>query len=272
MTARRAAHAFAGHTDDYTVGDRPQLRAGQPSITGTAMRIQARPLKLLLVEDDIDIAAGIGDYLTAQGLELDFAYTAAQATTRLQEGSFDIVVMDAGLPDRDGIELCGALKREGGLRSPVLFLTARGGLGDKLQAFEAGAVDYMVKPFAPEELLARVRAIAAHVPAAGGARLRVGDYVLDLQGHLLQRDGGAIALRAAGFTLIRRLMEVSPACVGHDELCALLWADAVPGSDPLRMHIYQLRQACKRNLGAEPIATVRGVGYRFVSGTDDASA
>jgi len=236
------------------------------------MRKDARPLKLLLVEDDTDIAAGIGDYLVAQGLELDFAYTAAQAAARLQEGSFDMVVMDAGLPDRDGIELCRSLKRDGGLRSPVLFLTARGGLGDKLQAFEAGAVDYMVKPFAPEELLARVRAIAAHAPASGGAQLRVGAYVLDLQGHLLQRAGRAIALHAAGFSLIRRLMEASPACVGHDELCALLWADAIPGSDPLRMHVYQLRRACNRGLGTAPIATVRGVGYRFVSGADDASA
>ncbi|WP_454832485.1 response regulator transcription factor [Pseudoxanthomonas wuyuanensis] len=236
------------------------------------MRTEARPLKLLLVEDDVDIAAGIGDYLTAQGLELDFAYTAAQAAARLQEGSFDMVVMDAGLPDRDGIELCRSLKREGGLRSPVLFLTARGGLGDKLLAFEAGAVDYMVKPFAPEELLARVRAIAAHVPAGGGAQLRAGDYVLDLQGHLLQRAGRAIALHAAGFALIRRLMEVSPACVSHGELCALLWTDMVPGSDPLRMHIYQLRQACRRDLGTMPIVTVRGIGYRFVSGPDDAPA
>ena len=108
------------------------------------MKAGERPLRLLLVEDDIDVAAGIGDYLDAHGVQVDFACTAAQAQARLRAQSFELVVLDVNLPDQDGLSLCRDLKREGGLRSPVLFLTARAALDDKLGAFAAGAVDYMV--------------------------------------------------------------------------------------------------------------------------------
>ena len=181
--------------------------------------------------------------------------------------SFELVVLDVNLPDQDGLSLCRDLKREGGLRSPVLFLTARGALGDKLEAFDAGAVDYMVKPFAPAELLARARAIVAHAPASGGAGLRAGGCVLDLQGHLLLCGARSLPLHPTGLRLLRRLMEASPGCVSRDELCALLWHDGPPGSDPLRMHVYQLRRQFEDRFGRPLIATVRGVGYRFV-GTD----
>ncbi|UWX04140.1 response regulator transcription factor [Pseudoxanthomonas sp. NC8] len=164
--------------------------------------------------------------------------------------------------------LCRALKREAGLRSPVLFLTARGALADKLEAFDAGAVDYMVKPFAPAELLARARAIVAHAPATGGAQLRVGDYVLDLQGHLLRHGEAVQPLHATGLVLLRSLMEASPGCVSREELCALLWQDGPPGSDPLRMHVYQLRRQFGHRFGRPLIATMRGVGYRF-TGVDE---
>lgn len=158
-----------------------------------------RPLRLLLVEDDIDVAAGIGDYLGAHGVMVDFACTAAQARARLQAQAFELVVLDVNLPDQDGLSLCRDLKREGGLRSPVLFLTARAALDDKLSAFAAGAMDYMVKPFAPAELLARARTIAAHVPASGGAQVCVGAWVLDLHGRLLRRGGASLPLHASGF-------------------------------------------------------------------------
>ena len=236
------------------------------------MRTGGRPLRLLLVEDDADIAAGIGDYLGVHGVEVDFAYTATQARSHLQARAFDLVVLDVNLPGEDGLSLCRSLKHESGLRSPVLFLTARGALADKLVAFEAGAVDYMVKPFAPAELLARARALVAHAPASGGAQLHAGAYVLDLKGHLLIRDDVSLALQATAFTLLRRLMEASPGCVSRGDLCALLWEDGPPGSDPLRMHVYQLRQQLVRSFGRPMIHTVRGVGYRFVAEAGDGAA
>lgn len=234
------------------------------------MQADGRRLRLLLVEDDADIAAGIGDYMDAHGASVDFAYTAAQARTRLQKQAFDLVVLDINLPDGNGLSLCRSLKRDAGLRCPVLFLTARDALDDKLTAFDAGAVDYMAKPFAPAELLARVRAIVAHAPAGSGLQVRVDDYALDLQGQLLRRGEASLALHATGFALLRRLMEASPACVSREELSALLWEDGQPDSEPLRMHVYQLRQRLERCFGQPLIATVRGVGYRFVATDVDA--
>ncbi len=234
------------------------------------MHSSHRPINVLLVEDDIDVAAGIGDYLAAHDVGVDFAYTAGQARSRLRDGAFDVIVLDVNLPDQDGLALFRWLTAEGGLRSPVLFLSARGALDDKLQAFSLGAVDYMIKPFAPAELLARLRAITAHVPISGGAHLQVDDYILDLHGYRLRCGSRGVPLHAAGFTLLRRLMEVSPACVSRDELCALLWDGEPPGSDPLRMHIYQLRRALLREFGQPLIKTTRGVGYRFVGNADAA--
>jgi len=227
------------------------------------MKLHAPPLRLLLVEDDVDVAAGIGEYLNRHGVSVDFAYSAAQARARLEAQPFDLAVLDVNLPDQNGMALCRSLKNEGGLRSPVLFLTARDALDDKLAAFEAGAVDYMVKPFAPAELLARVRAITTHAANAGGVLLRVGSYALDVRHHLLTRNDDSLALHATGFVLMRELMEASPGFVSRQVLCDRIWQGEPPDSDPLRMHVYQLRQHCLRAFGVPLIATVRGVGYRF---------
>jgi len=236
------------------------------------MTLRAPTLRLLLVEDDVDIAAGIGDYLDSHGVEVDFACNAPQARLRLQAQAFDLVVLDVNLPGQDGLALCRELKRGGGLRPPVLFLTARGTLDDKLAAFQAGAVDYMVKPFAPAELLARARAITAHAAQNGGLPLLAGGYVLDMQRHLLQRGGHSLPLHAAGFVLMRELMRASPGFVSRQALCEQLWQGEPPESDPLRMHVYQLRQHCLRVFGVPLIATVRGVGYRFSGEGADAPA
>ncbi|GHE30550.1 hypothetical protein GCM10007167_10690 [Vulcaniibacterium thermophilum] len=230
----------------------------------------APPLRVLLVEDDPDVAAGICAYLEMRGVRVDFAYTSAQAHARLADAAFDLLILDAQLPDEDGIRLCRTLKRAG-VAAPVLFLTARGALEDKLEAFDAGAIDYMVKPFAPAELFARIRALTAHVPAAGGPRLRAGGYTLDLHGRLLEYGDKRLALHATGFSLLRCLMSASPGSVDRRTLCDLLWGNALPDSDPLRMHVYELRRAIAEHFGTAPIETVRGVGYRFVTDCDDPS-
>lgn len=220
-------------------------------------------LKVLLVEDDLDVAAGIADYLEAHGLAVDFAYDATQARARLLESAFDLLVLDVNLPGEDGLSLCHELKREQDLRQPAIFLSARGGLADKLRGFEAGAVDYMVKPFAPAELLARIRAIAIHTNKVDGALLRVGAYRLDPQRGLLLRDELSLPLHATGLAILMRLMQAHPGTVSRQALCEGLWGDEAPDSDPLRTHVYHLRRAIQERFGEAPIATVRGLGYRF---------
>ncbi len=219
-------------------------------------------LKVLLVEDDLDVAAGIGDYLVAHGVDVDFACNAAQARARLLDASFDLFVFDVNLPGEDGIALCRQLKREG-LQQPAIFLTARGALDDKLRGFEAGAVDYVVKPFAPAELLARLRAIATHAGDARGAVVEVGDYRLDPQRGLLSRGDRSLPLQATALAILRRLMQAHPGSVSRQALCEALWGEEAPESDPLRTHVYQLRQALQDRFGEASVVTVRGFGYRF---------
>ena len=229
------------------------------------MPLSPAAVRVLLVEDDLDVATGLGAFLEQRGVLVDFAYTAREARRLALDATFDVVVLDVQLPDGDGIALCRALKDQG-LRSPVLFLTARGALDDKLRGFDAGGIDYMVKPFMPAELLARIRALAQHIPASGGMLVRAGDFCLDSRAALLTSPGGRLALHATAVLILRRLMEASPGSVARDELNALLWGDTPPASDPLRMHIYELRQELTKAFGMPLIETVRGFGYRFGAG------
>ena len=221
------------------------------------------PIRVLLVEDDLDVAAGIGDYLQAKGLLVDHAGSASEARARVTKTLFDILVLDVNLSGQDGITLCRELKQARGLATPAIFLTARGGLQDKLDGFALGAVDYMVKPFAPAELLARIHAICAHAASPSGLSLEAGGYVLDLHSGLLSHAGRDLQLHAAGLAILRRLMQAYPRSVGKQALREGLWGDDAPESDPLRAHVYQLRQAMLERFGEAPISTVRGIGYRF---------
>ena len=222
--------------------------------------------RVLLVEDDLDVAAGIGDYLQAHGLQVDFAASAGEARARVAASVFDLLVLDVNLPGQDGIALCRELKQAHGLATPAIFLTARGGLQDKLDGFAAGAVDYMVKPFAPAELLARIRAIRAHAAAGATMTREVEGYALDLHSGLLSHAGRHLQLHAAGLAILRRLMQAFPRSVSKQALADGLWGDEAPESDPLRAHVYQRRQAMTERFGTAPITTVRGIGYRFGDG------
>ena len=146
-------------------------------------------LRVLLVEDDPDIAAGLGDYLQAHGLDVDFACDAVQARHVLDAAAFDVCVLDVNLPGMNGVALCRQIKQEWQLQVPVIFLTARDALDDKLAGFDAGGIDWMVKPFEPAELLARLRALTAHVATRNtGSTLRVGAYSLEPRAGLLRHD------------------------------------------------------------------------------------
>lgn len=221
-------------------------------------------LRVLLVEDDPDIAAGLGDYLQANGVEVDFARDAAQARHVLRSAEFDVCVLDVNLPGVDGVSLCRELKQDWNLEIPVIFLTARGALADKLAGFEAGGIDWMVKPFEPAELLARLRALTAHAAMTMASEvLQVGDYVLQPRAGLLRLGERGLQLHATASAILQILMRTYPAAVTRTRLVDEMWPDAVPGSDPLRAHMHLLRQAILDAFGTRPIMTERGIGYRF---------
>ena len=223
-------------------------------------------IRVLLIEDDFDVAAGLAEFLEPRGVYLDFAYSAGEARTALTGGEFDVVILDVQLPDGNGVELCRQLKA-GGLGTPVLFLTARGRLDDKLAGFEAGGVDYVVKPFAPAELYARIRALAQQAERSGlRSRIEAGTFVLERETGLLRSGPASVALQASGLRIVEALMEASPGTVPRERLCRRLWGDDIPESDPLRMHIHALRTLLRSSFGRDPVVTVRGLGYRFEGG------
>lgn len=218
-------------------------------------------LRVLLVEDDLDVAAGLVHYLEACGIIADHAIDTREAEARLLEDSHDLWLFDVQLPGEDGLSLCRRLK-QAGATPPVLFLTARGALAERLEGFAAGAVDYVVKPYEPAELVARIRALTSHVPARAGGWIEAAGWRLDPQRGLLERDARSLQLSASATRLLRRLMQASPGCVSRAALGEALWGEA-GDDDDLRTHLYALRRALRETWGEAPIHSERGLGVRF---------
>ena len=224
-------------------------------------------MRILIIEDHVDLAENLGDYLEDLGHSVDFAGDGLTGLHLAVVNPYDALVLDLMLPGVDGLELAKRLRRDAGDDVPILMLTARDTLEDKLAGFEAGSDDYVVKPFALQELAARLEAVTRR----GKARrrhLRVGDLRLDLGTRVALRQGRRLSLNPTGFRLLRALMAASPDVVPRAELEATLWGDEPPDSDALRTHIYLLRQALDGPFERPLLQTVHSVGYRLA---DDAA-
>jgi len=220
---------------------------------------------VLLVEDHDDLAASIGDYLEAAGYAMDFAADGAIALNLLEENSYDLIILDLMLPKIDGIRVCERL-RERGDGTPILMLTARDQVEDKVSGFNAGADDYLVKPFAMEELSARLRALIrrARGEMADGA-LRVGDLVFDPRTMRVERDGERVVLSPTSARILKVLMRESPRLVSREQLENELWGDLLPDSDTLRSHMYNLRKGIDRPFETKLLHTVQGMGFKLAT-------
>ena len=224
----------------------------------------SRALRILIVEDNIDIAENIGDYLEIQGHVTDFAMDGISGLHLALTQNFDAIILDVMLPGMDGLTFCRKLREEAENVIPVLMLTARDTLSDKLEGFDAGADDYLIKPFELEELSARLQALIRRSEHTKKKILRVGDLELDLGKRQVQREGRAIELNRACLKILVLLMKASPNVVTRQEIEHALWRDMPPGSDVLRSHIYSLRQAIDKPYKYPLIKTVHGIGYKLV--------
>ena len=222
-----------------------------------------RPLRILIVEDNADIAENIGDYLEQQGHVLDFAMDGIGGLHLALTHDFDVIVLDIMLPGIDGLTFCRKLRKEAENKTPVLMLTARDTLSDKLEGFDAGADDYLVKPFALEELAARIGVLARRGDQLSTSRLCVADLEVDIGKMQVQRAGRKIDLNRACLKILIMLMQAHPNIVTRKELEHALWGDAPPGSDALRSHIYALRSAIDKPFKHSLLETIHGVGYRL---------
>jgi DNA-binding response OmpR family regulator len=217
----------------------------------------------LIVEDNRDICGNIAAYLEKIGYVLDFAHDGVTAMNLALTNPFDVIVLDLMIPRMDGLTFCQRLRADSGIETPVLMLTARDTLDDRLKGFDAGADDYLVKPFALQELHARLRALYKRSHRNGDNLLAVGDLTLNRSTLQVHRAGQRVEINPAGMKLLRRLMEESPSVVDRDELETLLWADERPDGDALRSHMYKLRQAIDRPFDRPLIQTVHRIGYRI---------
>ncbi|HXR62757.1 MAG TPA: response regulator transcription factor [Rudaea sp.] len=224
-------------------------------------------LRILLIEDQRDIAANIWDFLEFRGFVMDHAADGVSGLRMALDGASDVIVLDLGLPKLDGLDLCRAL-REAGRDTPVLMLTARDTLDDKLAGFAEGADDYLVKPFAMRELEARIRALHRRGHLQHGDVMRVADLSLDPVKLTVERDGQKLTLTRAGFVLLEALMRRSPHVVRHADLAHALWGEGGGDIATLHTHLSVLRSVIDRPFKLQLLHTVHGFGYRIAESAD----
>ncbi len=224
-------------------------------------------MHLLVIEDNPDLVANLYDYFEALGDEVDAAYNARAGLDLALTNPYDAIVLDLMLPGLDGTEVARQL-RQAGCGAPILMLTARDTLEDKLEGFASGADDYLVKPFSLRELDARLRALVRrqrglHVQG----RLAVADLIYDPSERWVQRAGRRIELPPTALRILAILMRQSPQVVTRQVIERELWGDSPPDSDALRAHMHVLRSAVDKPFHPHLLATVHGVGYRLADPT-----
>lgn len=214
-------------------------------------------MRLLLVEDDPMIGASVQRGLKQEGYSVDWVRDGAAAEGALADGVHELILLDLGLPRKSGLELLAALRRRG-VVTPVLVITARDSVADRVKGLDAGADDYLVKPFDLDELSARVRALLRRQGGRASPVLDVGPLSLDPAAHTVTLDGAPVALSKREFSLLHALMKQPGVPLSRAQIEESLygWGEEIE-SNAVEVHIHSLR----RKIGAERIRNVRGVGY-----------
>ncbi len=216
-------------------------------------------MRLLLVEDDEMIAETVLESMGREGYAIDWAQDGRAAELSLGNGVYDLVLLDLGLPKKDGIDLLNSYRKQGG-QAPVIILTARDSVNERIRGLDAGADDYLIKPFDLDELAARARALLRRRTGQKQPIYSHGELTLDPAAHEVRKNDAPVALVPREFALLQALIEEPARVFTRSELEDKLygWGDEV-GSNTIEVHVHSLR----RKIGAEQIVTVRGVGYRL---------
>jgi DNA-binding response OmpR family regulator len=221
-------------------------------------------MRILLIEDHQDIAANIAEYFGARGDTVETATTGRTGLELARSQPFDAIVLDIMMPDLDGLAICRQLRSSPGTHIPILMLTAKDLLSDKIAGFEAGADDYLVKPFSLLELSARLtaltrRSVATPLPHS----IVVGNLKFDVDTLEATRGDQPIKLNPTTRRILLFLMQNTHRVVNREELEQLLWGAPAPSSDVLRAHMHALRNVLDKNFDAKLLHTIHGTGYRL---------
>ena len=223
------------------------------------------PIRVLIIEDDSDLAANLYDYLEAKGHQPDSAGDGITGLHLAITNEYDVIVMDVMMPGMDGFTACRKLREEANSATPILMLTARDTLDDKLAGFESGADDYLVKPFALKELLARITALSRRqLKDTSKQLISVADLDFDPNTLEVHRQKKLITLTPIALTILELLIRRSPNVVKRQDIEKEVWHDSPPDSDALRAHIHSLRAAIDKPFEKQLIHTIHGIGFRLV--------
>lgn len=222
--------------------------------------MQPEKLQLLLVEDDIDLASAVIDYLDLEDMLCDHAGNGVAGLNLLQNNYYDVLILDLNLPKMNGLEVCETLRSEG-IDIPILMLTAKDTLDDKLIGFAKGADDYLVKPFAMQELIARIQVLSRR-RSGQVTKLSVSGLTLDIQQQQITRHDQVLKLSPTAFKILTILMRASPTPVAREKLMRSVWGEEQPDSNSLKVHMFNLRKSLNHACGDElMIETLVGRGF-----------
>ena len=222
------------------------------------------PLHILVIEDNPDLAANVCDFLEAKGHVVDAAGDGITGLHLAVTKNYDAIVLDIILPGMDGLTLCRKFREEAKRTTPVLMLTARDALDDRVAGLECGADDYVLKPFALRELEARLKALVRRSKSGmTSSVLQVGDLTFDPALVQVRRGGRTINLPPTPLKLLETLMRAAPRVIKREQLERAVWGDTPPDSDALRSHMHTLRAAVDKPDEPALIHTLRGIGYRI---------
>jgi DNA-binding response OmpR family regulator len=220
--------------------------------------------KLLVVEDDQALALELADALGSESHLIDVAHSAQDARAYFRLAEYDLVILDWELPDSSGLDVCHEIRKSAALQMPVLFLTARANMSDKLQGFSSGADDYLTKPFNMLELKARVNALLKRPPAMQTKQLKVRDIVLDREKHEVYQDGQKVELFPKEYALLEFFATHPNQIFTADSLLQRLWStDSESSPDTVRVTLMRMRQKLSQPEGKPLIVTLRHIGYRL---------
>ena len=224
--------------------------------------------RVLLVEDEPGLQLALSDRLIAEGYRVETAADGNSAVTRATGEPFDVIILDVMLPGRDGFDVAKTVRQQG-VQTPILMLTARGEVVDRVVGLRLGADDYLTKPFEMMELLARLEALLRRAPQSSVVtleRFQFGDVLVDARKAEVTRNGAVVDLSAKEFHLLRYFIEHRGATVSRDELLTEVWGyHATPSTRTVDVHIAWLRQKLEPNVRSpQYIITVHGLGYKFV--------
>jgi len=225
---------------------------------------------LLLIEDHSDIAEMLTSYFEGRGFAVDYAADGLVGLHLAVKNNYDAIILDLMLPGLDGITICERLRGEARNNTPIIMLTARDRVDDRVSGLASGADDYLIKPFAIAELEARVRSlIRRNRGEVAQDLLRIGDLVVDTSTRTATRQDVPLNLTPTGFRILTTLMRASPAVVPREELERRVWGDMLPDSDTLRSHMYNLRKIVDKPFASPLLKTVQNSGYRIVDGAQN---